>query len=80
MIGMVGALLVSGFAQACIERATGGSTLGAFVAAQENGWFADGMYARFLLGLVFAAGYVVLVYDFVAIGCRLPRAVPAPAS
>ncbi len=80
MIGMVGALLISGFAQAFIERATGGSTLGAFIAAQENGWFVDGMYARFLFGLVFAAGYVVLVYDFVAIGRRLPRAVPAPAS
>jgi nitric oxide reductase subunit B len=72
LVGMVGALLISGFAQAFIERAQGGSTLEAFIAGQENFWFLDGMYARFAFGLVFAAGYAVLAYDLLTIGRRVP--------
>jgi len=68
--GMAGGLLVSGMAQAFYERAIGGSTLGAFLAAQRNVWFMDGMYARLLFGLLFAAGYFVLVYDLLTIGER----------
>lgn len=71
LIGMVGALLVSGFTQAFIGRALGGSTLEAFVNASENPWFKSGMDARFIFGLIFAAGYVVLVYDFLTIGRRV---------
>lgn len=63
MIGMVGGLLISGIAQAFYERAMGGSTLQAFMTGQENPWFVSGMYARAGFGLVFAAGYVMLVYD-----------------
>ena len=63
LVGMTGALLVSGFVKAFVERAIGGSTLNAFISGQENAWFADGMVARFLLAIVFAAGYVVLVWD-----------------
>ena len=70
MVGMVGALLVSGIAQAFYERAMGGSTLQAFIAAQSNVWFVQGMYARLVFGLVFSAGYVVLVYDLLTIGRR----------
>jgi nitric oxide reductase subunit B len=80
MLGMVGSLLVSGMAQAFFERAIGGSTLEAFVAAQGNPWFMLGMYARLGFGLVFAAGYVALVWDLVTLGHRAAvRAVPAPA-
>jgi len=68
MAGMAGALLVSGMAQAFYERAIGGSTLQAFLAAQRNVWFVEGMYARLLFGLLFAAGYFVLVYDLLTIG------------
>lgn len=72
LIGMVGVLLVAGFAQAFVERALGGSTLQAFIAGQESGWFVDGMYGRFIFGLVFAAGYVALVYDMLTAGRRVP--------
>jgi len=67
-----GALLVSGFVQAFVERAIGGSTLEAFISGQENAWFVDGMVARFLLAIVFTAGYVVLVWDLVTLGRRAP--------
>ena len=63
LVAMVGALLVSGFAQAFVERAIGGSTHAAFVAGQENRWFVEGMVTRFIFGLIFAAGYVALVWD-----------------
>ncbi len=71
LIGMAGVLLVAGFAQAFIERAEGGSTLEAFIAAQQNSSFVAAMYARLIFGLIFAAGYLVLVYDFVALGRRV---------
>ena len=70
MAGMAGALLVAGMAQAFYERAIGGSTLQAFLAAQKNVWFVDGMYARLLFGLLFTVGYAVLVYDLLTIGKR----------
>ena len=67
-----GALLVSGFVQAFVERAIGGSTLEAFISGQENAWFVDGMVGRFLLAIVFTAGFVVLVWDVVTSGRRAP--------
>jgi nitric oxide reductase subunit B len=77
---MVGSLLVAGFAQAFIERAVGGSTLQAFMAGQGSDWFVEGMYGRFIFGLVFAAGFVALAYDFLTAGRRVPAiAAEAPA-
>ena len=67
-----GALLVSGFVQAFVERAIGGSALEAFISGQENAWFVDGMVGRFLLAIVFTAGFVVLVWDVVTLGRRAP--------
>lgn len=63
LIGMVGGLLIAGIAQAFYERAMGGSTLQAYMVGQENPWFVSGMYARMGFGVVFAAGYLLLVYD-----------------
>src|SRR5215472_12850601 len=68
LIGMVGALLVSGFAQAFVERAIGGSTHEAFIAGQENPWFVQGMIMRVIFGLIFAAGYAALMWDLLTIG------------
>ncbi len=68
MIGMVGALLISGIAQAFYERAIGGSTIQAFIDAQSNLWFLQGMNARLVFGVLFAIGYAVLVYDLLTIG------------
>lgn len=68
LIGMVGSLLVAGMAQAFFERAIGGSTLDAFIAGQENPWFMLGMYSRFGFGLIFSAGYLMLVWDLLTLG------------
>ena len=65
---MVGALLVAGIAQAFYERAMGGSTLQAFMQGQTNIWFVQGIVMRAVFGLVFAAGYVMLMYDLLTIG------------
>ncbi|MFM9969359.1 MAG: cbb3-type cytochrome c oxidase subunit I [Burkholderiales bacterium] len=70
MLGMVGALLVSGIAQAFYERAIGGSTLQAFIDAQSNVWFMQGINARLAFGVMFAAGYVLLVVDLLQLGKR----------
>ena len=80
LLGMVGGLLVSGIAQAFLERAMGGSTLQAFVVAQDNPWFVMGMYARLGFGVVFAAGYVVLVWDLLTAGKRAPLPVATPVA
>ena len=72
LLGMVGALLVAGIAQAFFERAIGGSTLYAFIAAQNNSWFVQGITMRLVFGLVFAAGYAMLMYDLLTIGKRRP--------
>ncbi len=76
MVGMVGALLVSGMAQSFYERALGGSTLDAFMHAQANPWFVQGMIARFGFGLIFVAGYFILVYDLFMMGRRKQKALP----
>ncbi len=68
MVGMVGALLVSGMAQAFYERAIGGSTLEAFIQGQSNPWFLQGMAVRLGFGVVFALGYVMLMVDMLTLG------------
>lgn len=78
LLGMVGSLLVAGMAQAFFERAIGGSTLDAFIAGQENPWFLLGMYSRFGFGLMFAAGYLVLVWNLLALGRKRSPAFVAP--
>lgn len=80
MLGMVGALLVSGMAQTFYERAIGGSTFNAFLNAQHAPWFVEGMYMRAFFGLIFAAGFVVLIYDLVTVGRRVHAQKPALAS
>lgn len=77
LVGMVGGLLIAGITQAIYERAEGGSTLQAFVVASEHPWFRSAMYARFIFGLVFALGYLALVYDLLAIGRRATVTAPA---
>ncbi|MFO1506312.1 MAG: cbb3-type cytochrome c oxidase subunit I [Lysobacterales bacterium] len=81
MVGMVMGLLLAGMAQAFYGRAIGGSTLMAFTTASENPWFVSGMWARMGFGVIFALGYVILVYDLLTAPKRLPvpSAVPEPA-
>ena len=68
LLGMVGGLLVAGIEQAFFERALGGSTWSSFIALQHRPWYIEGMWTRMVFGLVFAAGYVSLMYDMVTIG------------
>ena len=70
MLGMVGGLLVSGMAQSFTERAVGGSTLEAFMAGQASPWFVQGMYSRLGFGILFAVGFLILVYDLIRIARR----------
>jgi len=56
----------------------GGSTLMAFTQSSENPWFVSGMWARTGFGVVFALGYIVLVYDLVTATRRVPKAVAPP--
>jgi hypothetical protein len=63
-----------------ILRAIGGSTLNGFISSQENAWFVDGMVARFLLAIVFTAGYVVLVWDVLTLGRRAPAVATVAAA
>jgi len=47
-----------------------------FIAGQESKWFVEGMVARLIFGLIFAGGYVVLVYDLITLGKRARVATP----
>lgn len=74
MVGMVMGLLIAGMAQAFYERAIGGSTLMAFTSASESVWFVSGMWTRMFFGVVFAGGYIMLVYSLL----RAPGRVSFP--
>jgi len=68
MVGMTVALLISGYEQSQIERAIGGSTWMGYFAAQAHPWFMQGMWWRELFGTMFAAGFVLLLWDLLSIG------------
>ncbi len=78
MVGMAGALLVAGMDQAFFERAIGGSTWSAFLSMQGRPWYNQSMWARLLFGLIFAAGYAVLVYDLLSIAKPVEARVREP--
>jgi nitric oxide reductase subunit B len=73
MIGMVMALLISGYEQSQIERAIEGSSWYGYFVAQSHPWFVQGMWWRQIFGLVFAAGFVLLVWDLLTIGRKEKR-------
>ena len=68
VLGMTIALLIAGYEQSFIERAQGGSTWGAYFAAQTHPWFVESMAWRMLFGWVTIAGFVLLVWDLLVIG------------
>ncbi len=70
MVGMVGALLVAGFAQTFFERAVGGATWQDFIVTQMHPWVSIPFLWRFGFGVMFFLSYLVLVYDLVTIGKR----------
>lgn len=68
MVGMTVSMLVSGYVQSQIERAIEGSSWVGYFAAQSHPWFAQGMWWRELFGTMFAAGFVLLMWDLLTIG------------
>lgn len=74
MIGMTVALLISGYVQSQIERAIEGSSWIGYFAAQAHPWFVQGMWWREMFGVMFATGFVLLVWDLLTIGRKEDRA------
>lgn len=73
MLGMTVALLISGYEQSQIERAIEGSSWIGYFAAQSHPWFVQGVWWRETFGLMFAAGYALLVWDLLTIGRKEAR-------
>jgi nitric oxide reductase subunit B len=73
MIGMVMALLIAGYSQSQIERAVEGSTWMGYFAAQAHPSFLNAMFWRQVSGIIFALGYVLLVWDLLTLGKRETR-------
>jgi len=74
MVGMVGALLVAGFAQTFFERAIGGATWQDYIMSQMHPWVRIPMYWRLGFGILFLIFYFVLVYDMLTIGKKKAEA------
>lgn len=68
VVGMVMAMLISGYEQSYIERAIEGSTWSGYFEAQKHPWFIQGMVWRQIFGYVTTAGIVILIWDLLTIG------------
>jgi nitric oxide reductase subunit B len=73
-------LLISGYEQSHIERAIEGSSWAGYFAAQAHPWFMQGMKWRMVGGWIFAAGFVLLIWDLLTIGRRETRPALVPAA
>jgi len=78
LVGMVGALMVAGFAQTEIERAVGGSGWQAYIDAQLHPWMAEAMWWRLGFGFIFFIGYILLIIDLLTIGKNKEELEPLP--
>jgi nitric oxide reductase subunit B len=68
MLTMTMALLTAGYEQSQIERAVEGSSWAGYFTAQGHHWFIQGMKWRQIGGWIFAAGFLLLVWDLMTIG------------
>ena len=73
VVGMTIAMLVAGYQQAFIERATEGSTWSGFFKAQTDPTFLLSMDWRMIFGWITALGLVILIWDLVTIGRYSPN-------
>ncbi|HYE36399.1 cbb3-type cytochrome c oxidase subunit I [Methylocaldum sp.] len=73
VLGMTVALLIAGYEQSFIERAIEGSTWSGYFAGQTHYWFTQAMVWRLILGIVTAAGLVLLIWDLLTIGAGETR-------
>jgi nitric oxide reductase subunit B len=67
MMGMVVALLISGYGQVLVERAQWGATWEGFFLSQDSKWFVEGLGWRLAMGTVMLVGFVYLVLDLLTI-------------
>ncbi|HIP58910.1 MAG TPA: nitric-oxide reductase [Campylobacterales bacterium] len=67
MLGMVVALLISGYGQVLIERAQFGATWEGFFISQDAVWFVQGIAWRAVMGVVMLVGFVYLMIDMLTI-------------
>ncbi len=79
MVGMVGSLLVAGFAQTFFERAIGGATWQDFIVTQMHPWVSIPFIWRFGFGILFFLSYLVLIYDLATIGKKVTATEVKPA-
>ena len=70
MLGMVSALLISGYGQVLIERAQLGATWEGFFISQDAVWFVQGLGWRLAMGGVMLVGFVMLIVDMLTIGSK----------
>ena len=68
MLGMVSALLISGYGQVLVERAQFGATWEGFFISQDAVWFVQGLGWRLAMGGVMLLGFVMLIVDMLTIG------------
>lgn len=68
VLGMTIALLIAGYDQSFVERATEGSTWAGYFKGQTQPWFMASMVWRMIFGWVTAAGTVLLAWDLIAVG------------
>jgi nitric oxide reductase subunit B len=74
MLGMVSALLISGYGQVLVERAQFGATWEGFFISQDAVWFVQGLGWRLAMGLVMLVGFVMLLIDLLSIGHNAKQA------
>ncbi len=79
MLGMTVSMLISGYVQSQVERAIEGSSWMGYFAAQAHPWFVQGMQWRELFGVIFALGFVLLVWDLLTLGRNESRRMIEPA-
>ncbi len=70
MLGMVSALLISGYGQVLVERAQFGATWEGFFISQDAVWFVQGLGWRLAMGGVMLLGFVMLIIDMLTIGSK----------
>ncbi|MGD8567569.1 MAG: cbb3-type cytochrome c oxidase subunit I [Gammaproteobacteria bacterium] len=68
VVGMTIAMLVAGYEQSFVERATGGSTWQAYFEGQIHPWFVQAMQWRIVFGVITLLGLVLLVWDLLTVG------------
>ncbi len=68
MLGMVSALLISGYGQVLVERAQFGATWEGFFVSQDAVWFVQGLGWRLAMGVIMLLGFITLIADLLTIG------------